>query len=359
MTTFVVDQDDPALGFAVEWIRRLVPNFDRIIVVTNRVGRHDLPESVEVHETGSAENLSQWRMALRVFAIYLTVSRHYKISACFAHMHWKPVIAIGLLLRLKKIPITVWYAHKSVHMGTRLVGLLANRIVTASDLSFRLSTRKKLVLGHGIDTRRFAPRPFGQATEDPSETVIVSISRLSPSKNIVQMLELAECLVQRGNIGRFRLDIYGAAVPGQEDYAKRLEAIACSIPDCVRLCGPAQFSDIPSILGSADLSLNFSVTGSVDKAVLESMSCATPVLTSNEAFAEMLSSWRDIVYIQPFSVELAAERIEQIVAMSKAQKEALGNGLRDIVVRDHDLGRLIGKLDETLQVKRDPVGGPV
>src|SRR3989338_2848671 len=58
----------------------------------------------------------------------------------------------------------------------------------------------------------------------------------------------------------------------------------------VYFCGPIPYPRIQDFYHSGDIFINLSETGSVDKAMLEAMSCGLLALTSNEAFRDILST---------------------------------------------------------------------
>jgi len=78
---------------------------------------------------------------------------------------------------------------------------------------------------------------------------------------------------------------------------------------------------------------------------LEAMSCGIPVITSNIAFHQVLSPvlasrW----LIAKNDVSALHEALVRLVHMSEAERTALGHSLREIVVNDHSLPSLAGKI---------------
>jgi len=59
-----------------------------------------------------------------------------------------------------------------------------------------------------------------------------------------------------------------------------------SLESRINLVGDISQSDLPQFYNKARVFINLSLTGSLDKAVLEAMSVNLPVYTSNEAFLE-------------------------------------------------------------------------
>jgi len=96
--------------------------------------------------------------------------------------------------------------------------------------------------------------------------------------------------------------------------------------------GPKEYKDLPDTLSQADLFINVSRTGSIDKAVLEAMALNIPVLTSNEAFKELLP---EKYYCD--DKDLRSKIIE-------FYNERPNDNLRQIVEEKHSLTELVKKL---------------
>ena len=94
---------------------------------------------------------------------------------------------------------------------------------------------------------------------------------------------------------------------------------------------------------SADVLVNTSSTGSLDKTVLEAMACGTLAVNSNRAFEEIFKDL-PICQFQDKNERELAEKIEAIMKMSPAEREAIGRRLRTIVVENHNLDNLINRL---------------
>jgi glycosyltransferase involved in cell wall biosynthesis len=114
--------------------------------------------------------------------------------------------------------------------------------------------------------------------------------------------------------------------------------------EVVEFSGALPHERIVEVYQRADVMLNTSKTGSIDKAVLEAMACALPVVTSNEAFRVMLAPWGDLLAVPPDSPDALASSLRRIQVMPPEERAALGRGLREIVVREHSLDALVKNL---------------
>jgi glycosyltransferase involved in cell wall biosynthesis len=107
------------------------------------------------------------------------------------------------------------------------------------------------------------------------------------------------------------------------------------------------YREVPAYYRRATLVVNTSLTGSLDKVVLEAMAMGRPVVTCNEAvlplFAE-LGPDAELLGFEPGNAAQLAERIEALLALTQAERDALGARLRAIAARDHEVDALMRRL---------------
>ena len=90
--------------------------------------------------------------------------------------------------------------------------------------------------------------------------------------------------------------------------------------------------------------MNLSGTGSVDKAVLEAMACGKTVLTSNEAFVNILKNKGTELMVKPNSPDDLAERIAALASLDVKTRTSIEAKLREEVVQNHNLDHLVQKI---------------
>ncbi|MAF25748.1 hypothetical protein CL634_09280 [bacterium] len=108
----------------------------------------------------------------------------------------------------------------------------------------------------------------------------------------------------------------------------------------VEMTGAIAHQNIVPYLQSADIFVNLSKTG-LDKAVLEAMACECLVITSSAAIKSTLPGNLIIKKDRP---DLLAIKIDELNKMSLAGKAKLKTELREIVVKNHNLDNLVGKI---------------
>ncbi len=335
----VTDADAPNLGFTTEWINALAPHCEGIDVITMRAGRIDVAPNVQVYSLGAEQGHSEFRRAMKFYRLLWPLLRRNDYDACFAHMQPLFAVMAAPLLRLYRVPLTVWYTHRSVTLRLRLAERAATRVVSASPESFRLPSDKLRVIGHGIDTQRFIPAP-----PPPGTFTILSLGRIAPVKHLETIIAAAQRLQAQGL--DFRLRLVGEANPQDRAYAQLLRAQVeeNGLEARVEFAGSVTREQVPAELQSAHVMVNMSATGSIDKAVLEAMACGLPVVTANEAFVPLLAPWGEQLLTPPGDVEALAQRIRALMALDDDERAALGGALRALVRREHSMERLIAQL---------------
>jgi glycosyltransferase involved in cell wall biosynthesis len=90
--------------------------------------------------------------------------------------------------------------------------------------------------------------------------------------------------------------------------------------------------------------VNLSDTGSLDKAVLEAMSCGVTIVTSNVAFKDILGRIDPVLYIHDSDPRELATKLKMLRKRDVQEIHALGRSLREVVVSNHDLRKLAKRL---------------
>jgi len=115
----------------------------------------------------------------------------------------------------------------------------------------------------------------------------------------------------------------------------------------VRFAGPVPYREVPRWYADATLVVNASLTGSLDKVVLEAMACGRPVLSCNEAIPPVLhglGAEREQLRFSPGDAPELAERIEALLELGPSGRAALGRRLRGIVQQEHEVENLMTRL---------------
>lgn len=336
-----IDQNDDVLGFMHGWIAAFAAQCEEVVAVGLYVGSHDLPKNVRVHSLGKEGGVSRLKYLLNFFRIIVSERAHY--DTVFVHMNQIYVNLGGLIWRSLGKRVALWYAHGSTPLSLFVAVRLSHIIFTSTKSGFRIPSPKVAVVGQGIDTARFVRTAHPRKGEEPFHALIVG--RISPVKDYETLIRaLARC-VSRGADMTVTI-VGGAGLPEQEAYLHGLEQLASelSIRDRVHFTGPMPNAKIATTLDRAHVFVNTSNTGSFDKAVGEAMAAGLPVLTSNEAFTEVLGTLAGELMFPAGNDEVLAQKLEGIMSRTNEEREALGDRLRAIIMERHSLDTFVGRI---------------
>lgn len=311
-----IDINDPILGFFVRWVEEFAKHCEKVIVICLEKGEYNLPYNVEVLSLGKEEGVSRFTYVIRFYSYIWSKRKEY--DSVFVHMNQIYVVLGGLLWRVLNKRISLWYTHKSVTFSLRIAEKFVHTILTASGESFCLDSKKKVVTGHGIDTKLFNPNPSIKR-----ENMILTVGRISETKNNIKMLEFLEKHLT------LKLLVIGSAVTDKDKTyeLKFLKKIRDKhLEKRVELIGNILQTNLPRYYNKAQAFINLSGTGSIDKAVLEALAMNVSVYTTNEAF------------------------LHADFPIFKSMKRALEskNDTRDYILKNHSLDNLILKIIDIL-----------
>ena len=338
MITRKVDRKDTSpAGFTYTWVKKIGEKLDKLYVITwQKSNRGDLSKNIEI------ESLSGNKIK-KVFSLWIKLLKILpKINGIFCHQNPEYTILSAPYAKLFRRRLISWYTHKAVNWKLHLVNLLTDKILTASEESCRLKNRRKIkVTGHGIDADYFSPviastshlLSTGSTKQSCEKFKIISVGRISPAKDYETLIEAVS------NMRNIEVEIIGGPVLKKDkEYFQNLKQLAGN----VKFLGPIPHNQILSHYQNCDLFINLSQTGSVDKVVLEAMACQKLVLTCNEAFIDILDDQR-LIFEKKNPRDLA-KKIIDLMNLSQEEKEKIGQQLRNIVVKNHNLDKLVEKI---------------
>ncbi len=321
------DKNDPILGFFHRWIEEFSKQFENVIVICLYKGECNFPANVKVLSLGKEKGESKFKYIVNFYRYIWGERKNY--DKVFVHMNQVYVILGALLWKSLGKKITLWYTHRMVGTSLRIATVLSDVVFTASKESFRLESLKVMVMGHGIDTDIFSPLR-DQQVHDPY--TILSVGRISSTKNQHMMVEAFAILKQKGFKGK--LVFVGSPITASDqDYQKKvIEYIEKEgLKNEIFFEGSSKPHLVINAYHNANLFINLSTTGSVDKAVLEAMACGLQIVTSNEAFKNIVPE-RNYCSLSPLEIA------EKILALSNKKADP---ALRQYVVERNNINNLI------------------
>jgi glycosyltransferase involved in cell wall biosynthesis len=333
LVNFVMDRTSPVLAWQQGVVLRLAARCERVVVLTERVVPSPLPANVEVHRVPRLLTTP-----LRIFGLRWLMNipvwrwcARERFDAAFVHMNADWVYRLAPCWRRFRLPVLLWYAHGTVTRRLHRAHHHATCVITSTPEGFRIPSPKVRVIGQGVDTDLFVP-----ASRRADSPTIVAVGRVSRRKRIDLMIESLAWLKANVPGHPFTLRIIGPTLTrddGRYEGELRDLVAAKGLSESVHFEGALPVDRLPAIYATAFAHLNLSETGSMDKAILESLASGCITLTSNEAAFAVL---RDFPALQ-----LAARTPEtigrQIRQVYERRHEFDTSSLRRLVEGRHDL----------------------
>lgn len=335
---FLTQSYDPKstiLGVTRDWVRALAERAQGVDVIalsgTPDASRHG---RVRVASLGKERNTGKWAQAA---AFYRALAQWLpQADAIFVHMVPRYAIMAYPLAALARCPLALWYAQGGISPDLRMAARLVNRIFTPTRDSFPLTStvidRKVAVTGHGIETRRYAPNP----DEIPQPRTMLAVGRLSPSKRYEVLIQAAARL----RTTDWRLRIAGPPLyESDRAYAAQLheQATVLQVRERLAFLGNVSYEEMPHEYRKAWVMAHTSGTGSLDKVVLESMACGTPVVSSAPSSRAVLSPVEPSLCAPDEGPGSVAEALEGPLNWPASRRTEVGQALRLEIERHHSL----------------------
>ncbi|MEL6428513.1 MAG: glycosyltransferase family 4 protein [Planctomycetota bacterium] len=343
--TQVLDRGDAVLGFVSRWVEAFAHECERVRVVALEVGdTSGLPANVDtvaLGRTGRVRRFLRYRRAL-------TGAFREGFDGLLTHMVPRYSTLAAPYARRAGVPHHLWYTHKGVDRRLLAAIEVVDGVFTASEESLRVDTPKRIVTGHGIDAAHFeadrAPDPDGRIR-------LLSVGRVTPAKDPLTVVEAVARLREDGR------DVSltwagGALAPGDEEYGALVERAVegRGLESAVRFVGAVPYPEVPTLYRDADVFVNASRTGSVDKVVLEAMAARLPFVTCNESIPPLLDEVlppddvREHVAFGVGDSASLAERVACVLDESAPAREARAAALHEYVRTRHNVDDLVARL---------------
>lgn len=337
--TQVVDINHPILGFFHRWIEEFAKHCDEVHVICLQKGHYSLPANVHVYSLGKENGNSKLTQLFNFYRYIWRLRKEY--DSVFVHMNQIYVILAAPLWRLLKKHIGLWYAHGSVSRSLKIAEKFVHSIITSTPEGFRLESKKIHLVGQGIDTLQFR---YVENPHDLHKLRIVFVGRVSPIKQCEVLIEAVRILKEKDIVCNLVL----IGEPSTQEYYNKLQG-QCKkydLENVVKFTGGIPNTDVIMYLREADIFANTSVTGSLDKTGLEALSAGVPVITANEAYAELFGQYHErLMYSKGSADELA----ERILALHKASdRQSIISELSKKVHNNYDIGAFATKVLKVL-----------
>ena len=158
---------------------------------------------------------------------------------------------------------------------------------------------------------------------------LLALGRTSPAKGLETILRAV------AEVPEVRLRVVGPSVTEEERmYRMVLERFVLErgLLDRVDVRGPTPRHAVPELFAQVDALVNDMRPGATDKVVYEAAATCLPVIASNPAFDSLLPE--ELRFAHGDAAGLAAA----IRRLAESDRNAVGRGLREVVLREHAVG---------------------
>jgi glycosyltransferase involved in cell wall biosynthesis len=317
-------------------------------------GRLELPDNVHVYSVGKERGYSEARRAVEFYRLLFRLLRRHRYDACFSHMSELFAVMAGPVLRARRIPLTLWYAHGTVTPRLRLAERLVDRVVTSHPDSFQVSSPKLQAIGQAIDLEVFKPVPVEDRAARPF--TVLAVGRIAPIKRVDVIVEGFARFVPKAT-GPVRLRLVGPIDDVDAAYAAELknQARRLGVDHLVEFAGAAPRASLPAEYSAADVVVNLTVSGAFDKTALEAMACGTPLVSSNQGMVDEVTAVDSRLGLaEPPDPDQLASALAYVEGLGVDGRADLGRALCDRM-RRHALSTFAARLLAAMP-RRAPAG---
>ncbi|HOZ53628.1 MAG TPA: glycosyltransferase family 4 protein [bacterium] len=335
-----IDKNDSNLGFFHRWVEEFSKNCQFVTVICLYLGEVSLPDNVRVISLGKEEGFSRFKYLVNFFKYIWKYRKDY--DNVFVHMNQIYIILGGFIWKALNKRVGLWYAHGGVSNSLRLAEKMTDIVFTSTPSGFRLKSKKVKVVGQGIDVKIF--KPFLDARNDNFFRV-TTVGRISPVKNYETLILAIYRL--RDKIENLYVNIVGGPCgDGDDVYFEKIRKMVTELGlnHIINFVGSVNNEKVFDFLKNSDIFINTSHTGSLDKAILESMACGVPILTCNEAILSLgLKDQNNFIFRKKDDIDLS-EKIYNYYFFDIDKRNNLKEYLSDFVVNNYSLNLLIDKI---------------
>lgn len=336
---YVMDRKDPLLSHQYEAIYALSRNFEKVTVITGRVGAIENNPKVRIINTDWVPG-ERFGNIFRLYSKSLPVIFKAKYHSVFFHMTDLQCALISPFIRLRGKKQYLWYAHTFKSKYLNFSSFWVSGVITSTRGSCPLSNAKVMPIGQAIDEQLFEALP----KEDLNLSNLIHIGRFDKSKNIELLVNTARKI--RTSFPEVQLTLVGSpANVASKEWAKRL------MLDCESDIGSGwlRFKDSiaredfrQEVRGNGCFFHGY--IGSLDKTLVESTMLCVPVVTLNPEYIEIFGRWC-ATGILSLESEYSALR-----ALSPIEIQGELNRRLCIAKSEHSLGHWVKELTSLLEL---------
>ena len=349
-------------GGAERMLARLVARLDRerfpstvvSMTGTGPIGEEIAAAGVALHSLGMRRGVPDPRAVLRLVRIMRAV-RPAILQTWLYHADLLGLLAQGL----KLAPHLVWNLRCTESTGNRLVRLILRHASGGPDAvivnsqtgkrfheSIGYRPRRWLTIPNGFDMaslradRETARQRRAELGIPLGSVAILLPARFDPMKDHATFLGAAAKLAKHRPDAVFALA--GGGIDPMNGLLKSL-IVAHGLGERVLLLG--ERGDLDALYPAFDLVALSSAYGEGFPNVLgEAMACGVPCVATNIGDSALIIGDTGLV-VPPRDPEALAAALQKLTALTPDERLALGARARDRILRDYDLGAIVGRYE--------------
>jgi len=241
--------------------------------------------------------------------------------------------------------IVLWYLHRSVTPRLQFAEKLCASIVTADKDSLQLKSSKVVEVGNGIEVEKFRGEHDWNRT---NPLRIISVGRISPIKNYETLIQAAYLLREKNF--NFKVQIVGRPViAGDLAYEQDLKKCITdlNLGDQIIFKGFVPHTQMPALYKEADMVVNLTPTGGIDKTNLEAMASGCITLTSNQVFRKYFGQYASQLIFEHNNAQDLADKIFDLARQTSEKKKNISDFLVNIA-QSYSIPKVIAKISALL-----------
>jgi hypothetical protein len=287
LLNFVTDLDDPLLGFTHDWIQAIEREVGSLLVISGRVGRHNLSKEIHLESVNWVKNQRIRNVLKAIWTINRLIIKH-RPKVIFTHMnYWFSIFALpaSVWVRSKRV---LWYAHYTGNSTLWLALKVNDLILTSVPEAFPLITPKLRSIGQAVNEQIF---PLHQRNFQDLNR-FVHFGRLDQVKRIDHIIDCLTVLLTSGHTSKIVFTQIGS--PSNDEPPEFLSEVSekCLTGSFeIHFLDSKQRIELQVELKSHQVFLHATL-GSMDKAPLEAALSGLIVLSENQRIFRELGSRR-------------------------------------------------------------------
>lgn len=339
--------NDPVLGFFHRWIIEFSKHCEQILIICLYEGQYNLPKNVTVYSLGKERGTSRLEYIMNFYRIIWRERENY--DSVFVHMNQIYVLLGGIVWKILRKPVGLWYVHRARTLSLLLAEKLTSVIFTSSSKGITFLSKKSIYLGHGVDIEAgICPLEYKEKRDNHS---LLCVGRITPIKDQATIIRACGILF-RDKI-EFTCTFVGApAVSGDNAYSENLHHLVISegVEGKVFFAGNLKQENLFPYYWKSGIHINACPTGGLDKAVIEAMLGGAIPVVSNQAFRDTFGVYANRLIFREGDPKDLAERIKDLLGADDCGKIRIS--LENKVRETFDLTVLIKKIINWYETSR-------